>query len=63
MIISKKTFFLVLGVTLIVIGVVGIFLPILQGLLIIFAGLFLIGEYKNIKIVDDITTYIKKLKK
>jgi len=62
MIISKKTFFLILGITLIVIGVVGIFLPILQGLLIIFAGLFLIGEHKNIKIVDDIKSYIKKLR-
>lgn len=32
-----------LGVILIIVGVVGLFLPILQGVLMITAGLFLLG--------------------
>ena len=38
------------GVTLIALGIIGLFLPILQGVLLILAGLFLLGiEKKQIK--------------
>ena len=45
------------GVSLIVIGVIGLFLPIVQGVLLIIAGLFLMG----IKI-DDVKKWLKNLK-
>ena len=35
------------GIILIVIGVVGLFLPIIQGVLLIFAGLLLLGVKKE----------------
>ncbi|MBC8501408.1 MAG: hypothetical protein ISS25_04765 [Nanoarchaeota archaeon] len=55
----KKTIFLVLGIILVIIGIAGIFLPILQGILLIIAGLFLIGEYKYIKFIEDTKKYIR----
>ena len=45
------------GITLIGIGIVGLFLPIIQGVLLILAGLFLMG----IKI-EQIKKWFKKLK-
>ena len=45
------------GIILIAIGIIGLFLPIIQGVLLILAGLFLMG----IKI-DDIKNWFKKLK-
>lgn len=45
------------GITLIGIGIVGLFLPILQGVLLILLGLFLMG----IKI-EDVKKWFKKLK-
>ncbi|MBS3105963.1 hypothetical protein J4234_06950 [Candidatus Woesearchaeota archaeon] len=45
------------GVVLIGIGIVGIFLPIVQGVLLIIAGLYLMG----IK-VDDVRKWFKSLK-
>ena len=45
------------GVALIGIGVIGLFLPIVQGILLIMAGLFLMG----IKL-DDVRKWIKNLK-
>ena len=44
------------GVILIAIGIVGLFLPILQGILLITAGLFLMG----IKI-EKVKSWFKKL--
>lgn len=44
------------GITLISIGIIGLFVPILQGVLLILAGLFLMG----IK-VEDIKKWFKKL--
>lgn len=35
------------GVTLIGVGIIGLFLPILQGILLIFAGLLLMGVKKE----------------
>jgi len=45
------------GFALVVLGIIGIFVPILQGILLILAGLFLL-EIK----VEDIKKWIKKLK-
>lgn len=45
------------GVALIGIGVIGLFLPIIQGVLLIMAGLFLMG----IKI-NDVKKWLKSLK-
>lgn len=47
----------VIGIILIGLGIVGLFLPILQGILLILAGLFLM-EIK----VEDIKKWFKKLK-
>ena len=45
------------GIILIGVGIIGLFLPIIQGVLLILAGLFLMG----IKI-KDIKKWFKKLK-
>lgn len=45
------------GIVLIGVGIIGIFLPIVQGVLLIMAGLFLMG----IKI-DDVKKWFKSLK-
>ena len=45
------------GIILIVIGIIGLFLPIIQGMLLIIAGLLLMG----IKI-EDVKKWFKKLK-
>ena len=45
------------GIILIIIGIIGLFLPIIQGVLLIIAGLFLMG----IKI-EDVKKWFKKLK-
>ncbi|MBS3096783.1 hypothetical protein J4480_05065 [Candidatus Woesearchaeota archaeon] len=45
------------GFALVGLGIIGIFVPILQGILLILAGLFLL-EIK----VEDIKKWIKKLK-
>lgn len=47
----------VIGIILIALGIIGIFVPILQGILLILAGLFLL-EIK----VEDIKKWFKKLK-
>jgi len=52
-----KIFKKIAGITLIVIGVIGLFLPIIQGVLLIFAGLLLLGVKK-----EQIKKWIKKLK-
>lgn len=45
------------GVGLIVFGIVGLFVPILQGILMIFAGLLLLGIKK-----EQIKNWFRKLK-
>lgn len=47
----------VVGITLIALGVIGLFLPILQGILLILAGLFMLGITK-----EHIKAWIKKIK-
>ncbi len=47
----------IIGIALIAVGVIGLFLPILQGILLILAGLSLMG----IK-VEDIKKWFKKLR-
>lgn len=45
------------GITLIGVGIIGLFLPILQGILLIIAGLLLMGVKK-----EQIRNWFKKLK-
>jgi len=52
-----KIFKKVAGIILIVIGVIGLFLPIIQGVLLIIAGLLLLGVKKQ-----QIKKWVKKLK-
>ncbi|MEK6942522.1 MAG: PGPGW domain-containing protein [Nanoarchaeota archaeon] len=56
-----KTLKKILGVCLIILGVVGLFLPILQGVLLIFAGLLLLGFEKK-KMVKQFKKAKKKIK-
>ena len=46
------------GVTLIIIGVIGLFLPIIQGALLIICGLLLLGVRK-----EQVKEWFKKLKR
>ncbi|MBI2653886.1 hypothetical protein HYX02_03680 [Candidatus Woesearchaeota archaeon] len=52
-----KIFKYTVGIVLIVIGVIGLFLPIIQGILLIIAGLLLMGVKK-----EQIKKWFKKLK-
>ena len=46
----KRIVRLILGITLLVLGVIGLFVPILQGVLMIIAGLLILGpESKLVK--------------
>lgn len=45
------------GVLLIILGIIGLFLPILQGILMILAGLMLLGIKK-----EQVKKWLKKLK-
>ena len=45
------------GIVLIIVGIIGLFLPIIQGILLIIAGLLLMGVKKK-----DIDRWIKKIK-
>ena len=52
-----KIFKKIAGVILIIIGVIGLFLPIIQGVLLIVAGLLLLGVKK-----EQIKKWFKKFK-
>ncbi len=52
-----KIFKRIAGIILIIIGVIGLFLPIIQGVLLIIAGLLLLGVKK-----EQVKEWIKKLK-
>lgn len=52
-----------LGILLILFGVIGLFLPILQGILMILAGLFLVGKYWDIKAINDLKAYLHSKRK
>ena len=52
-----KIFKKIAGVILIIVGVIGLFLPIIQGVLLIIAGLLLIGVKK-----EQIKKWFRKLK-
>ena len=53
-----KALKITLGSTLIILGVIGLFLPIIQGILLIIAGLFLLGIQR-----EKLNEWIMKLKK
>ncbi|MBL7107833.1 MAG: hypothetical protein ISS38_00830 [Candidatus Cloacimonetes bacterium] len=60
----KKTIKKIFGVFLILLGIVGLFLPILQGILLIVAGLTILGDKRMIKLIEQIKEYFrKKIKK
>jgi len=51
------------GVTLILLGIIGLVLPLLQGFLFIFAGIILLFPEKGKKIIKKIKKFFKNLKK
>jgi uncharacterized protein YqgC (DUF456 family) len=51
------------GTILIVLGIVGLILPILQGFLFIFAGIILLFPKEGKKIIRKIKKFFKNLKK
>ncbi len=53
-----KIFKKIAGIVLIVIGVIGLFLPIIQGVLLIIAGLLLLGVKK-----EQMMKWVRKFKK
>ena len=48
----------IVGIILVIFGIIGLFLPLLQGLLLIFAGLLLLGIRK-----EQIKEWFKELKR
>lgn len=54
----KKTLRITIGVLLVIVGISGIFIPILPGWLIIFVGIELIGI--QIVLLDRVKEYAKK---
>ncbi|MBC8313679.1 MAG: hypothetical protein H8E33_05540 [Candidatus Cloacimonetes bacterium] len=56
----KKTIKKIFGVFLILLGIVGLFLPILQGILLIVAGLTILGDKRMIKLIEQIKEYFRK---
>jgi hypothetical protein len=56
----NKLFRKTMGIILIIIGVFGLFLPFIQGILLIIAGLLLFDEEKYGKLIKDIKKrYVK----
>ena len=56
--IFKKAFGIIFGIILVVLGIIGLFLPIAPGILLIIAGLFLLGVKK-----DQMKEFFRKIKK
>lgn len=50
----------IIGITLIIAGIIGIFLPFFQGVLMIILGLILLGNHK---LKNFVIKLIKKIKK
>lgn len=50
----------IIGITLIIAGIIGLFLPFFQGVLIIILGLILLGNHK---LKNFVIKLIKKIKK
>ena len=55
--VGKGLVHVIAGVLLIIVGIIGLFLPLIQGILLIFAGLMLLGFKK-----EQIRGWFKKLK-
>jgi|ETNmetMinimDraft_2_1059921.scaffolds.fasta_scaffold70441_2 uncharacterized membrane protein YbaN (DUF454 family) len=56
----KKTLKYIIGWGLIVFGIMGLFLPVLQGILMILAGIAIIESEKEMKIFRKVKNYLKK---
>jgi hypothetical protein len=50
----------IIGIILITLGIAGLFLPLLQGILLIIIGASLLGNKHLIKIIKKIQAYFKK---
>jgi len=48
------------GWSLVLLGIIGLFVPILQGVLFIFAGLAIVERNKEKKTLDKFKKYLKK---
>ena len=56
----SSSFKKILGLVLVIAGVIGLFLPILQGVLMISTGVLLLGNQKLIKKLQLFSTTLKK---
>lgn len=59
----NKTLKKIAGSFLIALGIIGLFLPFLQGILLIAAGLATLGNKKAIKVFEKAKLILKKKKK
>jgi len=50
------------GITLVVLGIFGLFLPFLQGILMIVAGLTFLGDKRIVKLIKKGKEYFRKRK-
>ena len=53
----------VCGISLIILGIVGLFLPFLQGILLIIAGLTILGDKRIIQLINKWKDIYKNRKK
>ncbi len=50
------------GITLVVLGIFGLFLPFLQGILMIIAGLTILGDKRIVNLIKKGKEYFRKRK-
>jgi uncharacterized protein YqgC (DUF456 family) len=61
---ARKVFDWVLGLTLLVLGIAGLFLPVLQGVLLILAGLGVLSSHSRLarKAREALTSRLRRVK-
>ena len=61
---ARKLFDWVAGISLILLGIVGLFLPVLQGILFIFAGLAILSSHSPLarRIQDTLTARLRRVR-
>lgn len=61
---ARKVFDWIAGLSLILLGIVGLFLPVLQGILFIFAGLAILGSHSPLarRIQEGLKAKLRKVR-
>ncbi len=61
---TRKLFDWIAGISLIVLGIVGLFLPVLQGILFIFAGLAILSSHSPLarRIQDALKARLRRVR-